>query len=70
MAQPSLQQIEDIRKALGIEDLRAAEYIFAAIEAMSLVGDITPTQVQKALDKGKPSSADLTMQMLQAKYQK
>jgi hypothetical protein len=61
-----MDDIEEVRQALQLEDLRAAEHIYHALEVMSLTGiAVTKSMLDR---QAAPTSAEITMQILKAKY--
>ncbi len=60
--------MDDIRQALSLDDPRATEHVWYAIQAIEAAGtQVLVKNVQAALQL---NSVDLTMQMLQEKYKK
>lgn len=60
--------MDDIRQALGLDDPRATEHVWYAIQALEAAGSQV---VVKNVQAGPQlNSVDLTMQMLRARYKK
>ena len=60
--------MDDIRQALGLEDQRATEHVWYAMQALEASG---VEFVLKSVEApAQLTSADLTMQMLQERYKK
>lgn len=60
--------MDDIRQALGLEDQRATEHVWYAIQAIEASG--TKVVLKSVEAPAQLTSADITMQMLQEKYKK
>lgn len=60
--------MDDIRQALGLDDPRATEHVWYAIQAIEAAG--TQVIVKSVQAAPQPNSADLTMQMLRERYKK
>lgn len=60
--------MDDIRQALGLDDPRATEHVWYAIQAIEASG--TQVVLKTVETPTQPTSADITMQLLVEKYQK
>lgn len=60
----------EVAEFLGMTDLRATESVYSALEALSLAGMSVDVEKLAQAARGAPSSAELTMQMLQERYKK
>lgn len=69
MTQADIMEIEAIRQALQLDDLKASQHIHYAIEALKLSG-IAVNKSAIAEQSKQDSSAEMTMKMLRDKYSK
>lgn len=60
--------MDDIRHALGLDDQRAIEHVWYAIQAIEASG--TQVVIKSVEASAQLTSADLTMQVLQERYKK
>ncbi|MEE4232341.1 hypothetical protein V2I85_12265 [Pseudomonas viridiflava] len=61
-------EIDDIRESLGLEDLKATEHIWYAMLALEASG--VQVVLKSAEASAQLTSAELTTQILKAKYKK
>lgn len=63
--------MDDIRQALGLEDQRATEHVWYAMQALEASGmEVVLKSVEAPAQLTPLTSADLTMQILKARYKK
>jgi hypothetical protein len=60
--------IDDIRQAFGLDDPRAIEHVWYAMQALEATG--VEVVIKSVEAPAQLTSADLTMQMLQDRYKK
>lgn len=68
MAQFDPALMDDIRQTLGLDDPRAIEHVWYAIQAIEVSG--TQVVLKSVEAPAQLTSVDLTVQMLQERYKK
>ena len=70
MSLTKLAVAQDVAELLGMDEMRACESVYYALEALSLAGMLVDVEKAAHVTTKAPSSIDLTTQILKDKYSK